>query len=85
MKLTIINNTNQPDQYYFGIEVTTDNHVYSIFENHNNIMLLLKNSTIQSIDSSYKKNIEYENINGILIFKNNDIRILKSTKETEKS
>lgn len=85
MKLTIINNTNQPDQYYFGIEVTTDNHVYSIFENHNNIMLLLKNSTIQSIDSSYKKNIEYENINGILIFKNNNIRILKSKKETEKS
>ncbi len=85
MKLTIINNPPHPEQNFFGIEVTTDNHVYSIFKDHSDIMLLLKNATIQSIDSSYKKNIEYENIHGILIFKNNDIRILKSNEESNKS
>jgi hypothetical protein len=85
MKLTIINNPTPLEQNFFGIEVTTDNHVYSIFEDHNDIMLLLKNATIKSIDSSYKKNIEYQNIDGIFIFKNNNIRILKSTEETDNS
>lgn len=67
----------EAENNFFGLEILTDNHIYSLFENHKDTILLLKNAFINSIDIFYKKKLEYENISGILILKDNIITVLK--------
>lgn len=79
MKLTITNKDNEIelDISSFGYEIITDKHIYSIFEYHQNMILLLDDASIYQIDHTLKKNKIDNTIFGIFILKDNYINILK--------
>jgi F0F1-type ATP synthase epsilon subunit len=69
--LEIIKNESSYKKECKGIFLITDNHEYSIFENHSALLLPIKNAiiTIKSNDNNIDEAINIER--GIFVFQNN--------------
>jgi hypothetical protein len=79
MKLIIKNNnsnSNNIEYNFISMQVTTNNFLYSLFKNHQDIVLNLIKSKIEIIDKENLPVVLFNNINGILFLKNNVIEII---------
>lgn len=76
MKL-IIKNNNHPIEYNCTTaQITTNNYLYSLFPNHQNISLILIKAKIEIIDRENTPMTLFNSINGILFLKNNIIEVI---------
>lgn len=76
MKLIIKNNKNNIEYDFISIHIITNNLLYSLFKNHQDIILNLIKSKIEIIDKENKAVVIFNNINGILFLKNNIIELI---------
>jgi hypothetical protein len=76
MKLIIKNNNNNIEYNFISIHIITNNLLYSLFKDHQNIILNLIKSKIEIIDKENKAVVLFNNINGILFLKNNIIELI---------
>lgn len=76
MKLIIKNNTNNIQYNFISAQITTDNYLYSLFKNHQDLALNLSKAKIEIIDKDNISCTLFTNINGILFLKNNVIELI---------
>jgi hypothetical protein len=76
MKLIVKNNCECAEYNdLLVLEITTNNFSYTIYPDHQNIVLNLVHAKIEKLNNEKKKINLFNNINGILFFKNNVIEL----------